>query len=109
MSHARPRRLRTVRADAIRPGMVLWSDASNRRLVVVTAHLERVPADANLYRDPEQPYDGPTTEAVVLMVVDEKTHEPQRLGAFGKQAGLQVVAQPLERASSPLRRVNGSG
>jgi hypothetical protein len=98
MNGRRPRRLRAVRADEIRPGMVLWSDATARRLLVVAASREQLRADGNLYADPEEPYAGPTAEAIVLMVMDEKTYETQRLGGYAPRARLQVVAQPRPTA-----------
>jgi hypothetical protein len=99
MIHARPRRLRAVRADEVRAGDVLWSDASNRRLVVVAASREQLRADGNIYADPEEPYDGPTAEAIVLLVIDEKRGELQRLGGYAPRARLQVVAQPRPRVA----------
>lgn len=96
----RRRRLLALPAGEIRPGDLLWSDASKRELRVVAVHRELVRADGNLYADPEEPGVA-LTEAVVLAVVDELTkRETQRLGAFAPRARLQVVRYA---GSRPLR------
>lgn len=85
------RRLLAVRADEIRVGDLLWSDATMRELRVVAVSHELVRADGNLYADPEDP-SAPRTMGVVLVVVDELTRrETQRLGAFAPRARVQVV------------------
>lgn len=92
----RARRLLAVAAGDVRPGDVLWSDATHRELRVLAAHRELVRADGNLYDDPEEP-GVPQTEAVVLTVMDEQTRETQRLGAFAPRARLQVVRHVTAR------------
>lgn len=86
----RARRLRAIRADAIRAGDLLWSVASGRALRVVAAHRELVRADGNLYADPEDPA-AERTIAIVLTVIDERTRETQRLGAYAPRARLNVL------------------
>lgn len=92
------KRLAAVPAGEIRVGDVLWSSASMRELRVIASHRELVRADGNLYADPEDP-SVPRVEAIVLTVLDERTRETQRLGAFAPRARLQVVR--YRRAAIP--------
>lgn len=80
------------RADEIRAGDVLWSDASMEGWRVVAATRELVRADGNLVGvDLEDP-DADRTVAIVFAVVDELTgRRSQRLGAYAPHAVVMTV------------------
>lgn len=86
-------------AALVRVGDVLWSDASMRDLRVIGVERELVRADGNLYADPEEP-GVELTEGVVLTVIDERSGETQRLGAFAPHARLQTVYRAPPKAAA---------
>lgn len=100
MSTPRRAKLRTVAADLIVPGDLLWSSATDRPLRVLAAARTPVKANGNLYSEDELADgadvddalagDAPTTIAIVLSV-QGPAGDIQRLGAYAPRARLQVL------------------
>ncbi|MGH7348053.1 MAG: hypothetical protein ACREK4_24320 [Candidatus Rokuibacteriota bacterium] len=96
----------STRADKVRAGDVLWSDASMEGWRVVAAVPELVRTDGNLVGvDAEDP-SVPRTVGYVFSVVDELTgRRSQRLGAFAPHALVMVARHvPSGRGAGAVPR-----